>query len=261
MAGGIKNNFIKTGNNVTPKKVKARKTKSTNPRTVKTQNAKRAKTAKAPKFTTKESTDKTKTTTKEPGLDLTYDRAAVKRANERLRKMEKIYTYHGSPLAEYNTAYQTRKHDFEMNEKSGGSIFKRDKTGLGIRYISEKEFNKLNRSDQKRFLKNLYNWLDADSSQKSTFKAAVKNNYKIMNTHYDLVEKGISEDDWLEVLRVYHTRIVPVDNSHYGSHVIIDAIENLNIPKLSVIDLEKAMQLIISSRMSDIPEEWFSTNY
>lgn len=259
MAGGIKNNFNKTGNNVTPKKVKDRKTKSTNPRTAKTQNAKRPKTGKTPRFTT--STEKTKTTTKEPGLELTYDRAAVKRANERLRKMEKVYKYRGSALAEYNTAYQTRKHDFEMNEKSGGSIFKRDKTGLGIRYISEKEFNKLNRADKERFIKNLYNWLDADSSQKGSFDRAVTSNYNIMNAHYDLASKGIGKDDWLEVLRVYHTKIVPNDNTHYGSHVIIEAIQNLDIPNLSPKDLEKAMQYIISGRQDKIEKEWWQQTY
>ncbi|MEE3415473.1 MAG: hypothetical protein VZR53_08900 [Prevotella sp.] len=256
MAGGIKGSFDKS--NI---KVKAQTGKIKSPKSPSTKNHKSS-SKKATTSTPKSSKSKSSSTNQsKKSSNLVYDRAAVKRANERLRKMEKVYTHHGSPLAEYNTAYQTRKHDLEMNEKSGGSIFKRDKTGIGVRYLSEKEFNQLNNNDKKRFLKNLQNWLDADSSQKSTFDAAVDANYDIMNKAHGLAEKGISKDDWLDVLRVYHTRIVPVDNSHYGSKVIIDAIENLNIPKLNVIDLEKAMELIVSSRMSEIPEEWFSTNY
>ena len=269
MAGGNKGNSKKTGGNLKikhvniklPQGVKPRKanTNHSSNKTIKASLPKSSngKSTQEPKSkTTKTSTDKSNKTS-----DLIYDRAAVKRANERLRKMEKVYTYRGSPLAEYNTAYQTRKHDLEVNEKSGGSIFKRDTTGIGVRYLSEKEFNKLNKTDKKRFIKNLQNWLDADSSQKSSFEKAVKDNYNNMNSHYNLAGKGISADDWLEVLRVYHTKIVPTDNSHYGSKVIIEAIQNLDIPNLSPKDLEKAMQYIISGRQDKIEKEWWQKNY
>lgn len=79
-----------------------------------------------------------------------FPKALLKAANERLRKLEKV-----SGLAEGNVMYQSMKNKMMSKPKKEGIIFKRDKTGKGVRFISERDFNKLTEDQQKYYLARL----------------------------------------------------------------------------------------------------------
>lgn len=191
--------------------------------------------------------------------DLSYDKAAVKRANERLRAMRLKYTdpKTGRPLYQENTAYLTRERDAIAEADSGvPSIYGFTKSGA-VKYVSKKDFDKLSDTDKERFNRSLYSWLNADSSTKTGLQQAIDNNYELNKDQNALEEKGVTKDMWSNILYIYHNKIVPNDNSHYGSKVIIDATVALNgETMLSARDLEKAMTLIVNGRVGDIPKDW-----
>ena len=80
----------------------------------------------------------------------TFPKALLKAANERLRKLEKVTGY-----AKGNVLYQNMKNKMMNKPKKEGIIFKSDKTGRGVRFISEREFNKLTPEQQAYYMARL----------------------------------------------------------------------------------------------------------
>lgn len=89
----------------------------------------------------------------------TFPKAMLKAANERLRKLEKV-----SGLAEGNVMYQSMKNKMMSKPKKEGIIFKSDKTGRGVRFISEREFNKLTPEQQAYYMARLEGFMGSSWS-------------------------------------------------------------------------------------------------
>lgn len=114
-----------------------------------------------------------------------FPRADVKRANERLRKLETV-----NRMAQSSEAYKSIER-FATDPNSYSSKFYREVTNKdgspGIRFITPSEYNKLSRYDQMKFDDIVKNFLENKTTTKLGIEKVRKDNYdKFMKNHPDL---------------------------------------------------------------------------
>jgi len=109
----------------------------------------------------------------------------VKRANERLRKLETV-----NRMAQSSEAYKSIER-FATDPNSSSYKFYREKQNKdgspGIRFMTGDEYYKLTRYEQMRFDEIVKNFLESPTSYKTGIEVVRKKNYdKFMKNHPDL---------------------------------------------------------------------------
>lgn len=120
-----------------------------------------------------------------PKKTVKFSYMEVKRANERLRKLETV-----NRMAQSSEAYKSIER-FANDPNSYSSKFYRQVTNKdgspGIRFITPSEYNKLSRYDQMKFDEIVRNFLENKTTTKLGIEKVRKDNYdSFMKNHPDL---------------------------------------------------------------------------
>ena len=183
-----------------------------------------------------------------------FPKALLKAANERLRKLEKV-----SGLAEGNVMYQSMKNKMMNKPKKEGIIFKRDKTGKGVRFISEKEFNKLTEDQQKYYLARLEgfmgsSWSTAGGTKKIRQKISEKlkpqeeareSSFEKFRDRPEVKENlpDLTYEQYKSLFEAYQ-RLREVKGDHYKYEDLTMFLEHVRVDQLNPDQIEEAMSFL-----------------
>lgn len=114
------------------------------------------------------------------GID--FDSSLLKRANERLRKLEKV-----NKLSSQSSAYQSIKR-FAIDEpNSPSNKFYRVSDDGSIRFINKTQFKKLSRYEQRKYMETINNFLaNETSTKKGISRVRTKSYNNFMENHPNL---------------------------------------------------------------------------
>lgn len=154
-----------------------------------------------------------------------FNRTWVKNANERLRKLEKVYKNRaGEALAESSPEYQLIKH-YALDLPNGrGSIFDvkyadaKQTRVVSIRFKNATGFKNLDEKQQQFFIESLDKFLNAQTTTKLGIEKAQQDAYqKFMKNHKNL--KGLTFNEYQDFFVDFDNEMKRREedrNDHYG---------------------------------------------
>lgn len=181
-----------------------------------------------------------------------------KRANSRLRILETKYSETGHRYNEYSFKYQQLK---EASKTKGFVNFEDGK----LRFANDQEFAAMTNEEKIEYNKELWSFLSSDSSHVYGIDVGADENYKHLDEKYGLKERGITNDYAKEIIRVYNSQIAPNNQTHYGSDIILIALEETDWDEINKLkrdvgtnaalrEVEKIMMYMNADRWSEIPD-------
>lgn len=187
-----------------------------------------------------------------PEKEYQYDRNLVKSANERLRKIEKVYG-----LAEDSNEYKlVRKYAIEY-PRSKGKIYKVSDNMDSVRFISEKEYNKLSKKEKKYFNETLANFLKSTTSTKSGIESKYSKSYNTFMEHYGDKYPDLSMEQYKDFFRTYRDLANRDKQNQFDYNTLVQTLEFIDIGEaLNQNQLEKAMRYIATNRFHKIPKKF-----
>ena len=184
----------------------------------------------------------------------TFPKALLKAANERLRKLEKV-----SGLAEGNVMYQSMKNKMMNKPKKEGIIFKRDKTGRGVRFISKREFNKLTPEQQAYYMARLEgfmgsSWSTAGGTKKIRQKISEKlkpqeeareQSFETFRNRPEIKENlpDLTYEQYKSLFSAYE-KLKDVKGDHFKYDDLTMFLEYVNVDDLKPDQIEEAMSFV-----------------
>ncbi len=160
----------------------------------------------------------------------------IKRANERLRKIEKVHK-----IADISQEYQLVKKYYEEYPNTKGRIYKPDTTGRGIRFISVSELNKIieDMSPEKaaQFVHYYYsvieNFLASKTSTLKGVKEKTEKAYKTFMSNYggEKTFSGLTIDQYVNFFKIYRDMVKSDKEDSYGYNMLAEALEYVDISR------------------------------
>lgn len=185
-----------------------------------------------------------------------YNKALVKAANERLRKIETVYK-----LTEDSNEYKLAKKYATEYSKTKGKIYdvkRLNKTkGKELRFISESEFKKLSPQEQKYFNEVLSNFMQASTSTKSGIESKYQKSYETFMLHYGDKYPNLSIEDYKEFFKTYRDLVNADTSNQFDYTTLVQTLEFVDIEQaLTQGQLEKAMRYVATNRFDKIPRRY-----
>lgn len=194
----------------------------------------------------------------------TFPKALLKAANERLRKLEKV-----SGLAEGNVMYQSMKNKMMSKPKKEGIIFKRDKTGRGVRFISEREFNKLTPAQQAYYMARLEgfmgsSWSTAGGTKKIRQKISEKlkpqeeareRSFETFRNRPEIRDKfpDLTYEQYKALFEAYQ-RLRDVKGDHFKYDDLTMFMEYVRLDQLKPDQIEEAMSFVKDDNWGELAD-------
>lgn len=205
-----------------------------------------------------------------------YDKSAVKRANERLRKLE-VITYKGydAPISVRSPAYRTvQKYAMDKSKMSskfyrttdekGNLLLNKDGTPA-IRFITHKQFEQmvargeLSEYEQTKFMETVNNFLNARTSIKIGYEEVRQKQYEAFMANHDNLDWSMEDyEKFWESFGEYSED--KQDKARYGQLTKIfadkEAIENLDLRSdLKITDdtINAVLNYNRENRYNDVP--------
>lgn len=160
----------------------------------------------------------------------------LKRANERLRKLEKVHK-----VSDISQEYQLVKKYYEEYPNTKGRIYKLDTTGRGIRFISVTELNKIieDMPPEKaaQFVHYFYERIEAFLSSKTSTLKGVKEKtekaYKTFMNNYagDNSFKGLTINQYVDFFKIYRDMVKADKDDSFGYNQLSEALEYVDISR------------------------------
>lgn len=187
-----------------------------------------------------------------PAKEYQYDKDLVKAANERLRKIEKVYN-----LTEDSNEYKlVRKYAVEY-PKTKGKIYKLGKDMKSVRFISESEFNKLSEKDKKYFLQTLSNFMQSSTSTKYGIESKYQKSYDTFMQHYGDKYPNLTKEQYKDFFRTYRDLANADKRNQFDYTTLVQTLEFVDIGEaMNQNQLETAMKYIATNRFHKIPKRF-----
>lgn len=215
-----------------------------------------------------------------------FDKAIVKSANERLRKLEKVYRTKDEPdqagvsYAELSNEYSLVKKYATEYRNNKGRIYKFvDKNGkktddmskaVGIRFISQKEYedilksisNKEKRDEFERYFKQtLDNFMNAQTTTASGIKEKIDKSFDTFMSHYGSKYQNMTQNTYLNFFKTYRDMVEADKSGHFGYDELSEALAWIDIDKaMSDNQMQTVLNYIQSNNWKDIPRRYFLSN-
>ena len=191
-----------------------------------------------------------------PSKTYGYDKALVKAANERLRKIEKVYN-----LTQDSNEYKLAKKYATEYSKTKGKIYDTKRLqrtkGEELRFISEEEYKKLSPQDQKYFNEVLSNFMEASTSTKAGVESKYQKSYETFMSHYGDKYPDLSKEDYKEFFRTYRDLVNADTKNQFDYTTLVQTLEFVDISQaLNQGQLEKAMRYVSTNRFDKIPRRY-----
>ena len=181
-----------------------------------------------------------------------------RRANARLRTLEKEYSKTGHRYTDYSYKYQELK---EASKTKGFINFEDGK----LRFANDQEFAAMTNEEKTEYNKELWKFLSSDSSTVFGINAGSDENYTNLNNKYGLEARGITRDYAMEIIRIYNSQIAPNNQTHYGSDIILIMLNEVDWDEVNRLErdvgtnaalreVEKVMMYMNADRWSEIPD-------
>ena len=193
-----------------------------------------------------------------------FPKALLKAANERLRKLEKV-----SGLAEGNVMYQSMKNKMMRKPKKEGIIFKSDKTGRGVRFISEREFNKLTPEQQAYYMARLEgfmgsSWSTAGGTKKIRQKISEKlkpqeeareRSFDTFRNRPEIRDKfpDLTYEQYKALFEAYQ-RLRDVKGDHFKYDDLTMFMEYVRLDQLKPDQIEEAMSFVKDDNWGELAD-------
>ena len=194
----------------------------------------------------------------------TFPKAMLKAANERLRKLEKV-----SKLAEGNLLYQRMKNEMISKPKKEGKIFKTDRTGKGVRFVSESEYKKMTPAEQADYMRRLKGFMGSSWSTASGTKKARKKVSEALKPHdeyrqssYDtfMSRPEIKENmpdltfEQYKSLFEAYGKLQDVRGDHFKYDDLTMFLEYVNVDSLAPNQIEEAMSFVKDDNWGELAD-------
>lgn len=155
-----------------------------------------------------------------------FPAALVKAANERLRKLEKVFG-----LSQSSEIYQLMSKYKESYSKTKGKIYdQRPEYADKVRFINKQQFDKLSAEDKLYFIERINIFMSSATSTKTGIEAARSQSYKTFMKRYGAKYPNLTEEQYAAFFSTYNYNIVGDSETHFRysewskvlSHIAID---------------------------------------
>lgn len=185
-----------------------------------------------------------------------YPKDIVKAANERLRKLEKVFKWgngkKGNALSESSEIYQLMLKYKDSYHETKGKIYTTDKSGKGLRFINKSEFDKLSKEDKEYYIDRLIAFMESASSTKTGINEAHRKAYKSFMDKYGNKYPGLTYEQYGDMFSTYNSKVVDDNNAHYSYSDLSKALYNIRIDTaLRDKQFDRVMKLIHSGKKED----------
>lgn len=158
-----------------------------------------------------------------------YNKALVKRANERLRKLNTVYgKFYGVEgqfdFANMSSAYRTVKRYAERNDWKG-KIYRETSSG-NIAFITEKEFNDLSDKEKRYFMKSLTGFLESETSTKMGVERSYIKAYESFKENHPGLYDDMTFTEYMDMWKTYEDQVKPDESNHYDYSLLQMFINN-----------------------------------
>lgn len=167
-----------------------------------------------------------------PRRDLSFQSKLVKKANERLRKLESVHTemYHLKGMqfdfSELSSSYRNIKKYAEGTwGKNKPQIYRVDEDTGAIRFLTKSQYNLLDDEGKKYYNDMLQQFLEDQTSTKMGVEQAYVDAYNTFRKNNPQFE-GMSFQDYMEAWKVYNDRVKADESNHFGYGKIIKLIKS-----------------------------------
>lgn len=216
-----------------------------------------------------------------------FDKSIIKSANERLRKLEKVYKTKkdkdsdGVTYAELSNEYSlVKKYATEYPNSKKGMIYKFvDKNGrktkdmskaVGVRFISKTEYDAILKSisdKEKRdeferyFTQTLENFMNAKTSTAGGIKEKIDKSYETFMSHYGQKYQNMSQNTYLNFFKTYRDMVKADRSGHFGYDDLSEALAWIDIDQaMSENQMDTVLQYINTNQWKNIPRRFFLHN-
>lgn len=189
-----------------------------------------------------------------PSKTYGYDRALVKAANERLRKIESVYK-----LADDSNEYKLALKYATEYSKTKGKIYNQDilRDSHKVRFISESDFMKLSPQEQKYFNEVLSNFMQASTSTKTGIESKYQKSYETFMSHYGDKYPDLTMDQYKEFFRTYRDLANADKRNQFDYTTLVQTLEFVDIGQaLNQGQLATAMRYVATNRFDKIPRRY-----
>lgn len=179
-----------------------------------------------------------------------YNASSVKMANERLRKMEKVYktamdSYEYGQVMKYAVEYPTTK----------GRIY--NVTKNGIRFLNKTQFNKLDKKGKEYYNRILSQFLEAKTTTKTGLDERFSKAYNTFMKNYGHLQPDLSIEDYKQLFRTYRDMVEVDKNSHFGYNELSQMLNEVDINAVMTDNqLEMAMKYVSGNRLMSLPQKY-----
>lgn len=190
-----------------------------------------------------------------PKKEIPYNKAVVKSANERLRKIEKVYNL----VDDSNEYRMVKKYAIEY-PKTKGKIYRVGKDD-SIRFISEREFNKLSDKEKAYFNEVLNNFMSASTSTKQGIEEKYNKAYETFMEHYGTNYPNLTMDEYKDFFKTYRDLVSADKKNQFDYNVLVQSLEFIDIgTALNDNQLEQSMKYVATNRFNKIPKRYKLNN-
>ena len=167
-----------------------------------------------------------------PRRDLSYQSKLVKKANERLRKLESVhkemYSLKGIQFdfAQLSRAYRDIKKYAEGTwGKNKPQIYRIDEETGAIRFLTKSQYNELTDEGKKYYIDMLNQFLENQTSTKMGVEQAYIDAYNTFRKNNPQFT-NMTFQDYMEAWKVYNDNVKADESNHFGYGKIIKLIKN-----------------------------------
>lgn len=193
-----------------------------------------------------------------------YSKELVKSANERLRKLEKVYKFTDKDtgrvysMADWSNEYRmVKKYATEYPNSYKGKIYRVSDDGKSIRFISKSEYDKLSAEEKRYFNEVLQNFLNAETSKGSGVSEQIDKAYKTFMQNYGDKYASLSKMDYMELFTVYRDQVTADKANHFDYDSFARIITNLDVGALiNDRQLEEAIRYVETNNWHKIPRKY-----
>lgn len=186
---------------------------------------------------------------------------AIKRANDRLRKIEAIDPNTREDLTQDSNEYRLARKYATEQYNSKGKIYQRKKLWEEdkLRFISYSEFLKLSKEDQKYYKNVLQNFLKAGTTTKKGIKEKYEKAKDTFNATYGT---ELTVDQYKDFFRKFRDLVQADYANHKAYNLLVQSLEFLDIESLLTDDnLEQYLKYAYNNQWEKIPRKYRNKNY
>lgn len=190
-----------------------------------------------------------------PTKQYPYPKADVKVANERFRKIEKVYK-----LTEDSNEYRlARSYATEYSNSMKGKIYDQERlyNDNALRLISEEDYNNLTLKEKKYFNEVLQNILNASTSTKKGIEEKYDKAWNTFKGNYGKKYPSLDKEGYIRFFKIYRNMVNADKKNQFDYNTLVQTLQYVDIGEALRDDqLEQAMKYVATDRIHKIPRRY-----